>query len=130
MATAPNYASTPRSTVAQISAANTARDGTGTIVSVITGGTNGTRVEDITVQATATTTGGMVRLFLSLDGGTTNRLIREIPVTAVTPSATTAAFRADLTDLGIVLPNNTAVLRAATNNAEAFNVIVSRAGDF
>jgi hypothetical protein len=130
MATTPNYASTPRSAVAQISAANTARDGTGTIVSVITGGTNGTRVEDITVQATATTTGGMVRLFLSLDGGTTNRLIREIPVTAITPSATTAAFRADLTDLGIVLPNNTAVLRAATNNAEAFNVIVSRAGDF
>jgi hypothetical protein len=130
MATAPNYAATPRSAVGQISTANTARDGTGTIVSVITGGANGTRVDDITIQATATTTAGIVRLFLSLDGGTTNRLIREVEITARTPSGTAPAFRADLLDLGIILPNSSAILRASTHNAEAFNVIVSRAGDF
>lgn len=130
MATNPNYASTPRNAVAQISAANTNRDGTGTIVTVIAGAANGTRVDDITIVATGTTTAGMVRLFLSLDNGTTNRLLREIPVTAATPSGTVQAFRAELFDLGIILPNATALLRAATHNAEAFNVIVTRAGDF
>lgn len=130
MATNPNYASTPRSAVAQISAANTARDGTGTIVTVIAGAANGTRVDDIIIQATGTTTAGIVRLFLSLDNGTTNRLIREVEISARTPSGTTPAFRAELLDLGIILPNANALLRAAPHNAEAFNVIASRAGDF
>lgn len=136
MATTPNYARFPRSAIAQISAANTNRDGTGTLVTVIAGASaggsleGGTRVDDITIQATATTTAGMIRLFLSLDGGTTNRLIREIPVNAATPSGTVQAFRTDLVDLGIILPNANALLRAATNNAEAFNILVSRAGDF
>ena len=130
MATAPNYASTPRFAIGQISAANTNRDGTGTLVDVITGAATGTRVDDITIQAVNTTTGGMVRLFVTLDGGTTNRLIREIEVSARTPSGTVPAFRFELYDLGIILPNANARIRAATNNAEAFNVIVTRAGDF
>ena len=130
MATNPNYASTPRSAVAQISAANTNRDGTGTLVTVIAGAASGSRVDDLTIQATGTTTAGMVRLFLSLDNGTTNRLIREVEIAARTPSGTTPAFRAELLDLGIILPNANALLRAATHNAEAFNIIASRAGDF
>lgn len=130
MATAAQYAATPRAAYTQISAANTNRDGTGTIVSVITGGTNGSRVDDITIQATGTTTAGMVRLYLSLDGGTTNRLVREIAVTAATPSGTVQAFTTSLSNLALLLPNNTAVLRASTHNAETFNIIVTRAGDF
>ena len=136
MATNPNYARFPRSAIAQISAANTNRDGTGTLVTVIAGAAaggaleGGTRVDDITIQATGTTTAGMVRLFLSLDNGTTNRLIREVEIAARTPSGTTPAFRAELLDLGIILPNANALLRAATHNAEAFNIIASRAGDF
>ncbi len=130
MATTPNYASAPRTAVAQISTANTARDGTGTLVDVIAGAATGTRVDDITIIATGNTTAGMVRLFLTTDAGTTNRLIREIPVTAATPSGTVQAFVAQLFDLGIILPNANTRIRAATNNAEAFNVIVTRAGDF
>lgn len=130
MATNPNYASTPRTAIAQISAANTARDGTGTLVDVIAGAATGTRVDDITIIATGSTTNGMVRLFLTTDAGTTNRLLREVPVSAVTPSGTVQAFSVSLFDLGIVLPNTNTRIRAATNNAETFNVIVTRAGDF
>jgi hypothetical protein len=130
MATNPTYASTPRTAIAQISAANTGRDGTGTLVDVIAGAATGTRVDDITIIATGTTTAGMVRLFLTTDAGTTNRLLREVPVTAVTPSGTVQAFSVSLFDLGIVLPNANTRIRAATNNAETFNVIVTRAGDF
>jgi hypothetical protein len=130
MATAPNYAATPRSALAQISAANTALDGTGTTVEVIAGAANGTRVDDITIQAAGTTTAGMVRLFLSLDGGTTRRLIREAAIPAATPSATVQAARVDLYDLGIILPNANARIYASTHNANTFNVAVNRAGDF
>lgn len=130
MAASPNYAATPRAAVGQVSAANTARDGTGTLVTIITGASTGTRVDDLSVVATGTTTGGMIRFFVSYDGGTTNRFLREIPVTALTPSATVQAFRAELFDLGITLPNASAQLRASTNNAETFNVHVTRAGDF
>lgn len=130
MATSAQYAATPRAAVAQVTAANTNRDGTGTLVTVFTGGASGSRIDDIVVQAVGTTTAGMVRLFLSLDGGATNRLLREVAVSAVTPSATVPAFRAELSDLAWLLPDSNAQLRASTHNAETFNVVVTRAGDF
>lgn len=130
MAVNANYASAPKAAVAVLSAANTNRDGTGTIVTVLAGGTSGTRVDDIRISATGTTTAGMIRFYLSLDGGTTSRLLFEVPVSPVTPSATVQSFQTVLTNLGILLPDANAQLRASTNNAESFHVVVSRAGDF
>lgn len=127
MASNANYAATPKTAVAQLSAANTNRDGTGTIVTVLTAGTSGSRVDDIVITATGTTTAGMVRLFLH--DGTNARLFREVPVTAITPSGTVQAFTASLTNLALVLASGWS-LRASTHNAEAFNVTVTRAADF
>ena len=127
MSTTANYAATPRAAVAQVSTANTNRDGTGTIATVLTAGANGTRVDDITVIATGTTTAGMVRLFIN--DGTNTWLWQEIPVSAATPSGTVQTFTATLLNQALILPNNFS-LRASTNNAETFNVIVTRAGDF
>lgn len=58
-----NYASTVRNSVAQISTANTNRDGTGTLVPVLVAGVNGSRVDRVQFQAIGTTTAGMLRLF-------------------------------------------------------------------
>ena len=127
MASNAQYASIPASAMAVISAANTARDGTGTIVTVETAGASGTRIDDIVIIATGTTTAGMVRLFLH--DGTNARLWREVPVTAITPSATVQAFTATLSNLALVLQTGWS-LRASTNNAETFNICVTRAGDF
>ena len=127
MATTGNYASTPRAAVGQVSVANTNRDGTGTLATILTAGSSGSRVDDIKIQATGTTTAGVVRLFLH--DGTNARLFAEILVTAVTPSTTVEAFSAVLLNQAIILPNGWS-LRASTNNAETFNVIVNRAGDF
>ena len=127
MAITAQYASTPRAAVGQVSVANTNRDGTGTLATILTAGSNGTRIDDIKIQATGTTTAGAVRLFLH--DGTNARLYDEILVPAITPSTTVEAFSAMLVNLGIVLPSGWS-LRASTNNAETFNVIVSRAGDF
>lgn len=132
MAIQAQYASTPKVGVGQISTANTARDGTGTIGTVFTAGSSGSRIDMIDVQATATTTAGMIRLFVH--DGTTAFLVAELPVVAVTPSATNPAYSQQLNTntmtqfLPIVLPTGYS-LRASTNNAEAFNVIAF-GGDF
>lgn len=127
MASNANYAATPKSALAQLSAANTLRDGTGTIATVLSAGTSGSRVDDIVITATGTTTAGMVRLFLH--DGTNARLFREVPVTAITPSGTVQAFTASLPNLALVLAPGWS-LRASTHNAESFNVAVTRAADF
>jgi hypothetical protein len=122
-----NYANTPRAALGQVSTANTARDGTGTLATIFTAGSSGSRIDDIKIQATGTTTAGAVRLFLH--DGTNARLYDEILVPAITPSTTVEAFSATLVNQAIVLPNGWS-LRASTNNAETFNVLVTRAGDF
>lgn len=128
MATTAQYASTVRTAIAQISTANTNRNGTGTIGTVITGAATGTRVDDITITATGTTTAGVVRLFIN--DGTTSYLWQEILVTAITPSTTQQVFSFTLLNQALLLASASWSLRASTNNAETFNIIVTRAGDF
>ncbi len=127
MAVQAQYASTPRAAVGQVSVANTNRDGTGTLATIFTAGSSGSRIDDIKIQATGTTTAGVVRLFVH--DGTNARLLAENLVTAVTPSTTVEAWSTTLLNQAIVLPNGWS-LRASTNNSETFNVLVTRAGDF
>lgn len=132
MASNPSYAATPKCGLGQVSIANTARDGTGTIATVFTAGANGSRIDAIDIKAVGTTTAGMIRLFIH--DGTNAQLLTEIPVTALTPSATLPSWEAQLNTnsmsqvLPIILPTNYS-LRASTNNAETFNVIAF-GGDF
>jgi hypothetical protein len=127
VATDPVFASTPVSAVGQVSAANTNRDGTGTIATVKTAGASGTRIEYVRVVATGTTTAGVVRLFLH--DGSNARLIAEVLVDAVTPGTTTEVFSADWApNEPIHIPTGYS-LRASTHNAETFNVFV-HGGDF
>lgn len=128
MATTAQYASTVKSAIAQISTANTNRNGTGTIATVFTGAAGGSRIDDITITATGTTTAGVVRLFIN--DGTTSYLWQEILVSAITPSTTVQVWSYTLLNQALLLQNASWSLRASTNNAETFNVIVTRAGDF
>lgn len=114
--------------VAVVSTANTARDGTGTIATLLASAaaaadvTGGTRIDFVDIKATATTTAGMIRLFVSTDTGASWRLIREIAVTAITVSASVAAFES-LVSINRDLPAGAAfLLGASTHNAEVFHV--------
>jgi hypothetical protein len=127
MSTSAQYASTVRTASAALSAANTNRNGTGTIVSVFSAGASGSRVDDIYIVANATTTAGVVRLFIS--DGTNIRLWQEILVSAVTPSTTVAVWSSSLLNQALILASGWS-LQASTNNAETFSVFVTRAGDF
>jgi hypothetical protein len=127
MATTAQYAATPRGVVVQVSTANTNRDGTGTIATVLTAGSNGSRIDDIWVVGTGTTTAGVVRLFVN--DGTNSRLWQELLVPAITPSTSVQVFSTALFNQALILPNGYS-LRASTQIAETFNIIVTRAGDF
>lgn len=122
MAAAPVFAVTPRIGIGQVSVANTAYDGTGTLATIITGGTNGTKISEIVIEATATTTAGRVRLFLF--DGTNTRLFDEIAVSAATVSATVSAARVSTLYQNLTLPNSSWQIRASTHNAVTINVII------
>lgn len=127
MAATPAYAATPRIATVAISTANTNLDGTGTIGTLWTAGSSGSRVDRVVIKATSSTTAGMVRLFI-YDGGNYH-LYREIAISAATPSGTVQAFRSEFTfDGGLMLQSGYS-LRVSTNNAEAFNVFAI-GGDF
>jgi hypothetical protein len=122
MATSPVFAVTPRIGMAQVSVANTNRDGTGTgLVDVIVGATTGTKISEVVVEATVTTTAGMVRLFLN--DGTTTRLFDEITVAAATASNTARTTRVSTLYQNLTLPSNAWKLIAGTSIANAINVI-------
>jgi hypothetical protein len=103
------------------------RDGTGTIATVFTAGSNGSRIDDIAITAIATTTAGIIRFFLH--NGTTALLWKEVAVSAITPSATVSAFTSSLTNMALILQTGWS-LRASTEKSEVFNIHVTRAGDF
>jgi hypothetical protein len=124
MASNPQYVGTPKSPSATISTANANRDGTGTLVTLMTAGTSGSRVDRVNITATGTTTAGMVRFFVN------SSLIREIPVLPLTPASAVPAWSADVVfDNGLVLEAG-ATLKVSTNNAETFRVTVINGGDF
>lgn len=131
MASTPSFVAAPNTGIGQISTANTNRDGTGTVGTILTAGASGTRIDRVVVTAQVTTTTGMIRLFIH--DGSAYRLWREIAVTAATPSASVKCFQAELVSPAsglplVVLPTGYS-LRASTHNAETFNVL-AEGGDF
>lgn len=128
MATTPQYTATAKNSTVQASAANTNLDGTGTLVDVYTAGASGGRVDELVIKATGTTTAGMIRLYVS--DTTNHRLIKEVPVIAITPSSTIPAWEAKVVFPNGLIMQTTYVLKASTHNAETFNIVMTKAGDF
>lgn len=121
MASNPVFAVTPRIGMAEVSVANANRDGTtGTYVDVIVGASTGTRIAEIVIQASATTTAGMVRLFIT--DGVTTRMFDEVSVAAATVSASVKGTRVSTTYNNLILPNQNWKIIASTHNAVTINV--------
>ena len=88
----PIFVQVPNIGQARPGAANTASDGSGTLPTLFTAGTNGSRVDYVTVmnaQATAAASSAMVvRLFVTDATGANPKLIREQILGAATRSTT------------------------------------------
>lgn len=88
-------------TIGRIAAANTASDGSGTLVTVVTAATDGTRVDGvrfINSQATAAASGAKVlRAFLSDTAGANFKLVGEVAMATATRSTTAIGATAIIT---------------------------------
>ena len=120
MALNPQFAVTPRIGTVNIATANTNRDGTGTVATLITGASTGTRIAEIVIKARVTTTAGQVRVFLN--DGTNFFFFDEINVTAATVSNSVQSIRVSTTYSNLVLPNASWSIRVSTHNAESIDV--------
>ena len=118
----PRFVVDRRIAIGQVSAANTNRDGTGTIVTIASATAQGTVISMIRVVAVGTTTAGMVRIYIH--DGANARLYHEFTVDPLTPSGTVAAyFEEHVPSIALELQTGYSI-RASTHNAETFNVIV------
>ena len=88
----PIFVGTPKTVSAEITAANTARDGSGSLVTLFTAGTNGSRVDFITfnsAQDTPAASSAMVgRVFITDTSGNNPVLLSEIALPTITASNT------------------------------------------
>lgn len=120
--TTPIFTITPVYDECLVTTANTAMDGSGTMVDLIAGTVNGTRVDRIVFQALATTVAGLLRLFIYDSVAGTTRLIQEVPVTVITASTTVAAWSQVIEfSRGLILPS-TSTIRVSTSVTNTFAV--------
>lgn len=129
MSYAPQFTATPTLDHVQVSTAATTLDGVGATLlasgPAIGGEGKGKRINRVTIRAAATTAAGLVRFFISTDGGVTRRLLAEVTVAVVTPSNTVAAFNSVVPDLvGLVLADANAQVYVSTTVAQAINVVL------
>lgn len=139
------YTKNVRAAQGTLSAANTNRDGTGTVVTVWTAtaavdaaNPGGSRIERVTIQATGTTTSGVVRMFISTDAAANTAsntfLYKEFIIPAIVPGVTQEAYQTSVgtygaPDLMPIMLGPGQTLRFSTNNAEGFRVSV-QGGDY
>lgn len=98
--TAPIYSKVPKVGFGSVATANTAKDGTGTQVTVFTAGTEGSYVGSVVFRAKGTNVATVARVFLNNGSdattATNNTLIAEMTLPATTLSETTQLAHQEL----------------------------------
>lgn len=103
-----------------IDTANTNRDGSGSMGTLMTGASDGTIVNSITIKAITSTDQGMIRLFI--DNGSV-RLFKEIPVPATTPTEIVQSLEINVVGNFNLASGN--ILKVSTDKADTFAVTAS-----
>ena len=135
--TIPIFIDSGNFTPGRIAAANTASDGSGALVTVVTAGVDGTRVDGVRFrnsQATAALSTAMVhRIFLSDTGGANYRLIGEVATAAATRTASAVGATSIFTfDQPIIMKSGQimAVCQSAYAGVQDQFDAVAYAGDY
>lgn len=95
--TSPIFPLTPNLAWATLTAANTAKDGTGTVATVFTAGANGARVDYLKVRALGTNVATVIRVFVN-NGSTNATAANNTLIVDQTIAATTNSETAQLVD--------------------------------
>lgn len=133
MSTSAQYASTPKVGSALLTTADTSLTAPTTVGTVLSAGASGTRIDYIDIQGVATTSAGIVNLFIY--DGTNYILWQQIPVQAITSSTTVPAFASVISSNGnanvmpLTIPTGYS-LRATTTVAQTGVRVTAYGGDF
>jgi len=133
MSTSAQYASTPKVGSALLTTDDSSLTAPTTVGTVLTAGASGTRIDYINIQAVATTSSGIINLFIY--DGTTYFLWTQVPVVAVSSSTTAIAYQATLSSnsyaniMPLTLPTGHS-LRATTSVSQSGIRVTAYGGDF
>lgn len=122
MASTPTFASVGRLAVVDVSTANTARDGTGTIANCLTGVAAGTRIERVILKATGDPADSVITIFLH-DGTTAHLFDEHDPGNPAAASTTVAGYRFEVKYNDLILPSTSWSIRFAITVALTAGVI-------
>jgi hypothetical protein len=112
MAAAPAFAAVPKIGATTVATANTGRDGTGTIATVVTAASGGTQIREVDFKGLGTTAAANIVLYLH--DGSTYTVLTEIPVTAITASTTTASYSSAIRFDNLYLPSGWSLRASVT----------------
>lgn len=132
MATDPQFAATPALGCALLGSAETDLQSPAQTSTVLTAGSNGTKVEELVIEASksaslvATTVAGLVYVFLH--DGTNYRLFDTIAITAITASTTVAPFRLSRTYSNLVLKSGWSLRCSQSISGNASILVASAMG--
>ncbi len=101
--TVPIFPLSPKTSWGSVATANTAKDGTGTVVTVFTAGANGSKIDQIKVRPLGTNVATVLRLFVNNGSANTtatnNSLVHEKTI-----AATTLSEVSELADTDLLIP--------------------------
>ncbi len=106
-----------------ISTANPNLDGTGTIQDIITASLKGTTLDTIHIKGQASTSQGMIRLFIT-NGGGNYYLFTEIPIAASTQTAIVPSTINRTVNYSLIFKTGY-ILAVSTENADTFSIIMN-----
>lgn len=139
MATTAQFVAAPVIDIAQVGGTgNSNRDGTGPNISLVCSGPTfaatsgiGKRITRGTIQGITANSAGVVRFFVSVDGGTNKTLYVEKQVSSTNFALTSPGFRSDVPELvGLILPGASGIngplcqLYASTQVGNTFNIVI------
>ena len=128
----------PKVGVATLTAANTARDGSGTITTIMAGAADGSRCDQITFMSAQATVGAsannVMRVWRSIDTGTTWYLYDELAESGLTSSQTAAGAKSVFTYPNRIFLKDTTHLIGVTMGIRASAAddhdVIAEGGDF
>jgi hypothetical protein len=93
--TSPLFALTPNSPYAEVTGTTTDKTGgtTTNLVTLVTAGSNGTKVTQIGCKCEGTSVAGTFLIFITNTSGTSPKLFDEMVISAITSSTTVTTFR-------------------------------------
>jgi hypothetical protein len=131
--TNPLFPLTPKIGFGKVLTTNTATDGTGTTVAIYTAGSNGSRIDQITLEHLGTNIATVLRLFInngaSVGTATNNSLFYEATMAANTISQVAASIPVAFSP-GLTLPASYVIYASVGTTIAAGIQVTITGGDF